>query len=344
VWGKNRTAAGLLTIALAAFACSSEVITQPLAPQHSDWRFAAMAGADLGPGADLHGAVPFPRDNIWNRDISGDPVDPSSAILIASMGAEGHPHPDFGSGTYNGSIIGIPYRLVDGDQAPVAVVFTQYGKQSDPGPYPIPADAPIEGFMPSGQTFAGDRHVITINRTTGLDYEMWEAYPRPDGTWQAAAGAVFSLSSNNPRPSASPGWTSADAAGLPIFPGLVRYDEASRGEIPHALTFTSARTRAACVPPATHWASFMDDPGLPPMGMRVRLRASYRIPGNFSTETRAILVALKKYGMFLIDNGSNWFISGAPDERWKNRTLIRELRQLSGSDFEVIRMTGPGRL
>ncbi len=297
-----------------------------------------FAGASLGAGAALNGARAFPADNPWNTDISTAPVDTASDTLIASIGAAVGLHPDFGAGLYGGGPIGIPYVVVAGTQAPVAVHFTDYGDESDPGPYPVPPDAPVEG----GEASAGDRHVLVIDRDHARLYELAVARRNPDGSWNAACGAVFHLDSNTVRPGGQPGWTSADAAGLPIFPGLARYEEAALGPggIRHALRFTAARTRRAYVPPATHWASSNTGAGVPPMGLRVRLKAGYAIPAGFSIETRALLQAMKTYGLILADNGSNWYVSGAPDERWNNDALVAELRQVRGSDFEVVRMDG----
>jgi hypothetical protein len=182
--------------------------------------------------------------------------------------------------------------------------------------------------------------VLVIDRDNDRLYELFRAFPNPDGSWNADSAALFHLDSNNVRPGGQPGWTSADAAGLPIFPGLVRYDEAAGGAIRHALRFTASRTRNAWVPPATHAASSATDPDLPPMGMRVRLKAAYRIPAGVSAPVRAILQAMKTYGMILADNGSNWYVSGAPDPRWDNAALNRELGQVKGADFEVVRMDG----
>lgn len=301
--------------------------------------YASMASADLGIGASLNGALPFPADNAWNTDISGAPVDANSANLIASIGANGGLFPDFGSGTWNGAPIGIPYVVVAGTQARVAVSFTDYGDESDPGPYPIPPDAPVEGALADGSG-GGDRHVLVIDRDNNRLYEIGVAHKQADNSWTAAGGAIFRLDSNDVRPGGQPGWTSADAAGLPIFPGLVRYDEAASGVIAHTLRFTVSSTRRAYVPPATHWASSNTAANLPPMGMRVRLKAGYAIPANFSTESRAILQALKTYGMMVADNGSNWYMSGAPDARWNNSTLKSELGSVKGSNFEVVRMDG----
>lgn len=297
-----------------------------------------VRGATLGVGAPLNGALPFPADNAWNADVTTRAVDPNSDNLIASIGLTRGLFPDFGAGLWEGAPIGIPYVVVAGTQPRVAVQFTDYGDESDAGPYPIPPSAPIEG----GPSSAGDRHVIVIDRDNNRLYETGNSYPQPDGSWRASGGAVFHLDNNNVRPTAQPRWTSADAAGLPIFPGLVRYDEASLGPggIRHALRFTVSQTRRAYVPPATHWASSNTSLNLPPMGMRVRLKAGYAIPAGFSAETRAILTALKTHGMMVADNGSNWYLSGAPDERWNNDRLKSELRQVLGRDFEVVRMDG----
>jgi hypothetical protein len=285
---------------------------------------------DLGPGASLRGKQLFPSDNPWNQDISNEPVDPNSANLIASIGLSTSIHPDFGT-VYNGAPNGIPYVVVSGSQPKVPINFTAYGDESDPGPYPVPANAPIEG----GPNSTGDRHVLVIDRDNWMLYEMFSSYPVNGGaSWNADCGAVFDLKSNALRPA---GWTSADAAGLPIFPGLVRYDEVfEQKEIRHALRFTASITRRAYVYPARHFASSNTDPNRPPMGMRVRLKANVDISG-YSPNMQVILRALKKYGMFLADNGGNWFISGAPDPRW-NDSELRTLKNLKGSDFEVVKM------
>jgi hypothetical protein len=239
-------------------------------------------------------------------------------------------HPDFGT-TWAGTPNGIPYIVVSGAQQRVPITFTAYGGESDPGPYPVPPSAPIEG----GPSSTGDRHVIVIDRDNWKLYELFSAYPVDGGaSWRAASGAVFDLNSNAVRPA---GWTSADAAGLPIFPGLVRYDEVHElKEITHALRFTAQRTRRAYVYPARHFASSSTDPNLPPMGMRVRLKSSFDI-SRFSPAMQVILKALKKYGMILADNGSNWYVSGAPDPRW-NDDELRSLSSIRGSDFEVVLM------
>jgi hypothetical protein len=301
------------------------------------WVYGDMHGADLGVGADMHGAVPFPKDNAWNTDISKNDVDPNSGNLITSIGLSTGLHPDFGSGTIDHSIIGIPYVVIADSQLRVPIRFTAYGDESDRGPYPVPMDAPIEGMRDDGRKFGGDRHVIVVDRDTNRLYEMIYAFPRKDIGWNADAGAIFCLDSNRVRPTAKPGWTSADAAGLPMFPGFVRYDEVAAGEVPHALTFTVENTRRAYVKPANHWASDSGDPNLPPMGMRVRLKAAYRIPTNFSPEAKVILQALKTYGMMVAQNGSNWYMLGSPDPRWSNKRLD-DLKQVQGSNFEVVKM------
>ena len=273
----------------------------------------------------------FPADNPWNLDISGAPVDPNSDNLIASCGANRELHPDFGT-SYDGAAWGIPFITVSGSQPRVPVAF-DYDDESDPGPYPVPRDAPIEGGSGSG----GDRHVLVVDVDAWILYELFAAYPGNGGdSWSAGSGAIFDLSSNDLRPE---GWTSADAAGLPIFPGLVRYDEAVlRGAITHALRFTCPETRRAYVPPARHFASSSADPDLPPMGMRVRLKAAVDISG-FPPEVQVILTAMKTYGMLLADNGGGFFVSGAPDPRWNDEN-INTMKQIRGADFEVVRMDG----
>ncbi|MDQ2920047.1 MAG: hypothetical protein M3R52_00310 [Acidobacteriota bacterium] len=288
------------------------------------------ATPELGPGASLHGKQLFPSDNPWNQDISTMPVDPNSANLISSIGVNTGLHPDFGT-VYNGASNGIPYIIVAGTQSRVAINYTAYGDESDPGPYPVPPNAPIEG----GPNSQGDRHVLVIDRDNWKLYELGYAFPINNGTsWNANCGAVFDLNSNALRPA---GWTSADAAGLPIFPGLVRYDEVfEQGVIAHALRFTVQNTRRAYVYPARHYASSNASPNLPPMGMRVRLKASFDVSG-FSPAMQVILRAMKKYGMIVADNGSNWYFSGAPDPRWNDNELST-LKTIKGSNFEVVQM------
>ena len=285
---------------------------------------------ELGAGASLKGWRPFPDDNPWNRDVSADAVDANSAALIAACGLR-NLHPDFGT-VWDGAPNGIPYVVVPGGQARVPITF-DYDDESDPGPYPIPADPPIEGG-PNGD---GDRHILVIDRDNRLLYELFDAHPLDGGArWHAGSGAIVDLTTNARRPA---GWTSADAAGLPIFPGLVRYDEVvEQGEIRHALRFTCPRTRRAYIPPARHWASSRTDPDLPPRGMRVRLRADFDVSG-FPAPVQVILRAMKTYGMLLADNGSGWYVSGAPDPRW-NDDELGALKQVPSSAFEVVRMEG----
>lgn len=268
----------------------------------------------------------FPADNIWNTPIDALPIHPNSATYVNTIGADENLHPDFGAGLWQGAPIGIPYVQVPDTQPKVSVSFT-YNDESDPGPYPIPANAPIEG----GADSDGDRHVIVIDRDNCKLFELFYAWPQPDGSWEADSGAIFDLTSNALRPD---GWTSADAAGLPIFPGLARYEEVKSGAINHALRFTAPQTQHAYIWPARHFASDLTGKQYPPMGIRFRLKASFDI-SNFSPETQVILQALKTYGMILSDNGSPWFISGAPNDGWDNNQL-QELKQVKGSNFEAV--------
>lgn len=280
-----------------------------------------------GANVSLQGIRFFPDDSPWNQDISQEPVDPNSDALVASIGKDKGLHPDFGT-VYQGAPNGIPYMVVDGKQAKVPVKF-QYDDESDPGPYPIPPDAHIEGG-PKGD---GDRHILVLDRDNLKLYEVFKAYRDGDG-WKTGSGAIFDLKSNKLRPQS---WTSADAAGLPILPGLVRYDEAvEQKKIEHALRFTVVKSRRAFVPPATHYASPHTSADLPPMGMRVRLKAGFKLAG-YPAECQVILKALQKYGMFVADNGGDWFLSGAPDPRWNDDNL-HAMKKVKGRDFEVVKM------
>jgi hypothetical protein len=265
----------------------------------------------------------FPADNPWNTDVSTQPVDAASSTLIAACGLR-NLHPDFGT------IYGIPYVVVGGSTPPRPVTF-DYADESDPGPYPIPADAPIEG----GTSSTGDRHVLVVDTLAWKLYELFDAHPlNGAASWHAGSGAVFDLSSNQLRPIY---WTSADAAGLPIFPGLVRYDEVvQRGVIDHAVRFTCPRTQKGFIAPARHYASSDASPSLPPMGMRVRLKASFDV-SPYPADVQVILRAMKKYGMILADNGSGWYVSGAPDSRWDDSKLDA-MKQVPSSAFEVVQM------
>jgi len=285
----------------------------------------ACNGAAPGIGASLQGFRPFPADNAWNRDVSADPADPNSTAIIAFIGANTGLHPDFGTGS-----IGIPYTVVaSSSQAKVPVAFTAYGDESDPGPMPIPANALVEG----GNASSGDRHVLVLDRDTCVLYELYNAHLKTDGSWTADAAALWDLKSNALRPY---GWTSADAAGLPVFPGLARYDEVAAGAITHALRFTVPTTRKAYVLPATHQAGSNTSTSVPPMGMRMRLKAGVDISA-YPAQAQVVLAALKRYGMILADNGSAWYITGAPDDRWDN-TQLATLSRIKGSDLEVVQM------
>ncbi len=286
--------------------------------------FAFVADAFASPS--VAGCLVFPADNVWNTPVDTLPVDANSQNYITTIGANSGLHADFGSGLWNGGPIGIPYTVVDGTQPKVVIAFG-YADESDPGPYPIPPDAPIEG----GPQSTGDRHVLVVDKDHCILYELYSAYPQADGTWQAGSGAIFNLSSNALRPST---WTSADAAGLSILPGLVRYDEVVAGEIKHAVRFTVPQTRNAFMWPARHQASSLTGQQYPPMGQRFRLKANFDMSG-FSKDTQVILTALKKYGMILADNGSSWYISGAPDPGWNN-DVLHELGRVTGSSFEAI--------
>jgi hypothetical protein len=290
----------------------------------------ACSAMSVGQGGSLNGFLPFPADDLWNQNIASAPVDPNSAAIINYIGASDPVHPDFGSGEYNGSSIGIPYTVVDSSQAPVAINFTAYGDESDPGPMPVPASAPIEGYPNPG---SGDRHVLVLDNSNCWLYELYSSYPQTDGSWNAASAAVWDLTADEQRPLT---WTSADAAGLSIFAGLARYDEVASGTIKHALRFTLQNSRAAFVPPASHWASTTSNANAAPMGMRMRLKASFDISG-YSATNQVILTALQQYGVIMADNGSNMYISGAPDDRWDNDDL-HNLDQVTAADFEVVQM------
>jgi len=268
----------------------------------------------------------FPAGNAWNQRVDRLPVAPDSARLVASIGLGTGLHPDFGSGLWDGGPIGIPFDVVSGS-TPRSRVSFEYADESDRGPYPIPRAVHVEG----GRASSGDRHAILLDRAACKLYELYALHPKSGGGWKAGSGAIWSLRSNALRPA---GWTSADAAGLPIFPGLARYDEVARGVIDHALRFTAPRTRRAYVYPARHYASSSDDPALPPMGLRVRLKAGIDISG-FPRQARIVLQALKTYGMILADNGSSWYVSGAPSPHWSNDDL-HTLGRITGADFEVV--------
>jgi hypothetical protein len=290
------------------------------------------SGMSLGIGASLNGFISFSPDSLWNQNIASASVDPNSDAIINFIGTTTPLHPDFGSGLYRGQSIGIPYSVESGTP-PVKIHFTAYGDESDPGPMPVPANAPIEGYPKPGN---GDRHVLVLDRDNCWLYELYDSHLLKNGNWDAGSAAVWNLLDNatQQRPYT---WTSADAAGLPIFPGLARYDEVAAGAIQHALRFTLQYSQAAFTPPASHWAANSTSPYAAPMGMRLRLKASYDISG-FPPQSKVILTALQQYGMIMADNGSSIFISGAPDDRWDNDDL-GALKQVPASAFEVLLMS-----
>jgi hypothetical protein len=290
----------------------------------------ACSGISSGQGGSLNGFLPFPADNLWNTNISTAAVDPNSAAIISFIGGTAAVHPDFGAGEYAGSIIGIPYIVVGSQQAPVTINLTDYADESDPGPMPVPANALVEGDPNPGD---GDRHTLVVDNNSCWLYELYNAVPQNDGSWTAASTAVWDLQADGQRPLT---WTSADAAGLSVFAGLARYDEVAAEEIKHALRFTLQNSRAAFVPPASHWAANSSNANAAPMGMRMRLKSSFDI-SSYSAANQVILKALQQYGMIMADNGSNMYISGAPDDRWDNDDL-HDLGQLTAADFEVVKM------
>jgi hypothetical protein len=276
----------------------------------------ALGGGTAGTPK-IAGCDVFPATNAWNQRVDRLPVAPNSDTIIRSIGLDDPVHADFGSGLWEGKPIGIPYNVVTASQAKTRVRF-EYADESDKGPYPIPARPKIEG--------GSDHHILIVDKSSCRLYELGGAEKSASG-WTAWAGAIWNLRSNAVRPAT---WTSADAAGLPILPGLARY-----GDLNHALRFTAERTRRAFVYPARHYASDSSDSSLPPMGLRVRLKAGFDTRG-FPPQARAVLETLKRYGMILADNGSNWYITGAPDPRWSNDDL-HSLGRVHGSDFEVVR-------
>jgi hypothetical protein len=284
----------------------------------------------LGQGASLNGFVPFSPTSPWNQDISTAAVDSNSTAIINFIGGSIGLHADFGSGQYQGSTIGIPFVVAGARQPEIPVNFTAYGDESDPGPMPIALNDPIEGDPNPG---TGDRHVLVLDNANCFLYEMDSSYPQT-ASWNADSAAVWDLLSNEKRPYT---WTSADAAGLPIFPGLVRYDEVAAGAINHAIRFTLQHSRAAFIPPASHWAANSSNSLAAPMGMKLRLKASFNISG-FSPANQVILKAFKKYGIIMADNGSSMYIGGAPDSRWDNNDL-HNLGGVTASDFEVVQMS-----
>jgi hypothetical protein len=280
-------------------------------------------------GPIISGCPVFPANNIWNARVDRLPVDPNSTTYVNTIGASTTLHPDFGT-VWNGAPIGIPYTPVTASQPFVPIHFDPYGSESDPGPYPIPFNAAIEGG-PSAKP-GDDRHVLVVDTGNCKLYELYQGSPNADGSWNASSGAMYDLRSNALR---QLGWTSADAAGLPIFAGLVRYDEVISGQVLHAIRFTVPQTRNTYVWPATHMASYHTGANFPPMGQRFRLKASVAISA-YPPLIQTIFQAFKTYGVILADNGSSWYIGGAPDSRWGDDMLVTNFRKLKGSDFEAV--------
>jgi hypothetical protein len=281
----------------------------------------AQAKQEASTGPYEYGCPILPANNALNEEIANAPVSPDSAQYVESIGLSAHLHPDFG----RNKSYGIPFKVVSQKQAKVPIDFTEYGEESEPGPYPIPLNAPVEGAG-----VEGDRHVLVLQRGTCMLYELYGAQ-RSGAGWKASNGAVFNLRSNALRPE---GWTSADAAGLPIFPLLARYPEVATGAIKHALRVTVPRTQKGYIHPATHFASSSTDASLPPMGLRLRLKADYSLTG-FSGQALVILVALKRYGLIVADNGSPWYITGAPSGKW-NEASLEQIKSVPGSAFEAV--------
>jgi hypothetical protein len=296
---------------------AAPVPTVPLANAHQLSSPGPTKIATSGTTPTIAGCALFPADNPWRRNVSADPLDPHSAAWVASIGATTHLHPDFGSDPS----YGIPYVVVPANQPAVPITFTAYGDQSDPGPYPVPLTAPVEA--------GGDAHVLVASANCHL-YELYNA-KRTGAGWSADSGAVFNLNSDALRPN---GWTSADAAGLPILPGLVRRDEVASGHIDHALRFTVSKSQTGFIHPATHSAGSTSDPNVPPMGARFRLKASFDLSG-FHGAALVIMQALKTYGMIVADNGSSWYLSGATDTGWNDDDLD-QLKSVPGSAFEAV--------
>jgi hypothetical protein len=298
---------------IAALALVTALVVAPVAQ--------AQAKTEASTGPHEYGCPIFPANNALNEEIADAPANPNSAQYVESIGLTAHLHPDFGRNEH----YGIPFKVVSQKQAKVPIDFTEYAEESEPGPYPIPLNAPVEG---AGE--AGDRHVLVLQRGTCMLYELYAAQ-RSGAGWKASNGAVFNLRSNALRPE---GWTSADAAGLPILPLLARYPEVKTGAIKHALRVTVPRTQKGYIHPATHYASSSTDASLPPMGLRLRLKADYDLSG-FSGQALVILQALKRYGLIVADNGSPWYITGAPSGKW-NEASLEEIKSVPGSAFEAV--------
>jgi hypothetical protein len=313
--------ARVIALVVALSALGAVVVAAPAAAKARRHHRHTLRSASAG------GCPVFPADNPINQEVANVAPDPNSQAYIESIGLEAHLHPDFG----NNPGYGIPFEVVGAQQGKVPIKFHPYGSESDPGPYPIPPDAAIEG---GGKRGRGDKHVLVVQEGSCKLYELYKAVRKGAG-WKAGSGAVFDLRSNALRPE---GWTSADAAGLPIFPLLVRYQEVGGGAIEHALRVTVPRTQNGYIHPATHFASNSSDAALPPMGLRLRLKAGYSLAG-FSGQALVILQALKRYGLIVADNGSPWFITGAPSPSW-DEASVNTLKQVPGSAFEAVK-TGP---
>lgn len=317
----------VLAIALVPNLLSPSTITSAKLPTASSTIFLPLVqgGATANSGPTLAGCPMFPVNNIWNAHVDTLPIDPMSNTYINAIGANTTLHPDFGSGLWNGGPIGIPFNLVSSSQPLVPITF-DYAGESDPGPYPIPSNPAME--------YGSDHHVLILDTTRCLLYETWDT--RYNNGWQAGAGAKFDLNSNTLRPA---GWTSADAAGLAILPGLVRYDEVAAGEIKHAIRFTIDGTNNTYIWHARHRTNYHYSASKPPMGQRFRLKATFDI-STFSPPVQVILTAFKRYGIIVADNGSNWYIGGVPDPRWNDDMLVSEFRRVRGSDFEAVNVSG----
>lgn len=314
----NRRIWFILTVLVIILIPQPAIIAAPSAPSTIFLPF-ITGGVPVTPT--LGGCPMFPPNNIWNRRIDALPVAANSTTMINAIGANSALHPDFGAALWNGGPIGIPFNLVPGSQSRVPIVF-DYADESDPGPYPIPNNPQME--------YGSDHHVLILDTGNCVLYETWDT--RYNSGWFAGSGAKWDLNSNALRPA---DWTSADAAGLPILPGLVRYAEVAAGEIKHAIRFTVDGTNNTYVWPARHRTNYHYSASKPPMGQRFRLKASFDLSG-FSHDTQVILTAFKRYGIIVADNGSNWYISGAPDSHWNDSTLVSEFARVHGYDFEAV--------
>jgi hypothetical protein len=319
----RRVAVGVVAALLAVGGLAVAALTVIDQPASVDTP-AARLGVSVGSGPEVGGCPVFPVDNAWNAPIDAAPVHPDSDAIITRILAEGgdNLHPDFGENPD----YGIPYIVVPPEQPELPVTYTAYGDESDPGPFPIPNDAPVEG----GAAADGDRHVLVVRQGTCELFELYRAFPVEAG-WEADSGARWNLRSNELRPA---GWTSADAAGLPILPGLVRHDEVAAGSVEHAVRITFSTTRRAYILPATHYASSSTDADLPPMGLRLRLRADFDV-SDLAGQARVIAEAMQRYGVIVADNGSNWYFQGAPSPGWDDDDL-NQLKSIPGSAFEVV--------